>query len=93
MALVTTPAAALAHPGHAVADWTQQHPAVHPDARFTQLVTDPASYNVLLFGGTCCAFAGIRTDTWTWNGTDWTSSTPPTPCPSNYRMPLRRPTR
>jgi hypothetical protein len=70
-------------------DWTQQFPADHPDARLTNLATDPATRSVLLEGGQhtdptlCpaepvgCLFAGAI-DTWTWNGRDWTQRHPAT---------------
>jgi hypothetical protein len=64
-------------------DWTQQHPTDHPRARFTQLVTDPANYGVLLEGGVCCAFQNNLADTWTWNGSDWTEQHPAHPLPPN----------
>jgi hypothetical protein len=78
-------------------DWTQQHPAVHPDARFTDLATDPATHSVLLQGGqhkdpqVCpvdpvgCLLVPVF-DTWTWDGTDWTQQHPATQPTTNGTM-------
>jgi len=58
-------------------DWTQQHPAHRPGARDDLgMADDAAAGTVVLFGGrgSCrpCGDFGIRGDTRTWDGTDWT---------------------
>jgi hypothetical protein len=56
--------------------WAKQHPAASPSARVSAaMVYDPATGNVVLFGG-----GGNSTfnDTWTWNGSTWTKRHPAT---------------
>jgi Fibronectin type III domain/Galactose oxidase, central domain len=57
--------------------WTQLHPATSPTIRaFASMVYDPATSNVVLFGGQDpTPYYG---DTWTWNGTTWTKKSPAT---------------
>jgi len=69
------------------AGWALHHPATHPPAReFAYMGFDPATSQVVLFGGTTCAPPGpsdvtgceyqhVQTnlaDTWTWDGSNWT---------------------
>ena len=55
--------------------WTQLHPAHSPVALSGHLMAyDEARHQVVLFGGAHGLYekAQFRTDTWTWDGTDWT---------------------
>ena len=60
--------------------WTQKSPATSPPAReFFALAYDAATSNVVLFGGdNANSFTGTSnfSDTWTWNGTNWTLQSP-----------------
>jgi hypothetical protein len=62
--------------------WTQLSPAASPPARgAAALAYDPATSQLVLFGG--YSAASIYGDTWTWTSTTWTklspaSSPPPT---------------
>jgi galactose oxidase-like protein len=52
--------------------WTEQHPAVHPPARWlASMAYDAATGTVVLFGGRSPQNRALH-DTWTWNGTTWT---------------------
>ena len=56
--------------------WTQEHPATSPPARdFSSMADDPASHQLILFGG---FNGGVLNDTWNWTGTNWTQQTPAT---------------
>lgn len=60
--------------------WIKKNPAHSPSARaFGQMSYDPINHNVVLFGGN--GGSQILSDTWTWDGTDWTqhvtANTPP----------------
>lgn len=65
--------------------WTQMHPAHNPPpADQSGLAYDPASGQMILFGGigsTYCLISGCTDDylgqTWAWDGSDWTQLTPP----------------
>ena len=58
--------------------WTQQNPASHPSPRASnQLVYDPASRNVVMFGGVTNNLTSLN-DTWTWDGVNWTERFPAT---------------
>ena len=62
--------------------WTKQSPATSPPARRgAPMAYDPATGNVVLFGGTGTA-AGYLGGTWTWNGTTWTKQSPTTSPPA-----------
>ena len=62
--------------------WRQQQPATSPPVRYLGGMTfDPATQQVLLFGGTGCGdptcTAGVAlSDTWTWDGSNWTQRLP-----------------
>src|SRR5690348_16761812 len=59
-----------------VLNWTQQHPATHPPARYSAAMTyDAATGNVVLFGGKSQGELG---DTWVWNSSTWTQQHPAT---------------
>lgn len=50
--------------------WMQHHPATHPDPRHTHAMAyDPDRGTTVMFGGYTTNSA--LTDTWEWNGTDW----------------------
>lgn len=60
--------------------WIKKNPAHSPSARaFGQMSYNPIKQNVVLFGGN--GGGQILSDTWTWDGTDWTehvtANTPP----------------
>jgi Galactose oxidase, central domain len=59
--------------------WTQQFPATSPPARrFPSMDFDPATGELVLFGG----YDGSpRNDTWTYDGTTWTQQLPATSPP------------
>jgi putative Ig domain-containing protein/IPT/TIG domain-containing protein len=55
--------------------WTQQHPAASPSARLgAGMAYDPASSQMLLFGGSSGQSA--LADTWNWTGTTWAKLNP-----------------
>ncbi len=63
--------------------WTLHHPAVAPSARTgAAMVWDPASGQLLLFGGGATTGTGFSNQTWTWNGTTWTLLHPATSPPA-----------
>ena len=61
-------------------NWTKQTPGVSPSARsYPAMGPDSAHHQVLLFGGSTAGTAGSATsDTYTWDGTNWTKQTPST---------------
>jgi hypothetical protein len=62
--------------------WTQQHPTRSPSARTgASMVYDPASNQLLLFGGSATTGTGFSGQTWTWNGSNWTLLHPATSPP------------
>jgi len=64
--------------------WTQLHPAHEPSIRSnTAIAYDPATKQVVLFGGlSSLANTKMLSDTWTWDGTDWTHQHPATSPPA-----------
>ena len=55
--------------------WTELHPPASPSARYgAQLVLDPGSQALLLFGGADAA--RVLGDTWSWDGITWTKEHP-----------------
>jgi hypothetical protein len=62
--------------------WTKQAPALSPSPRTgAGLVYDPATKQLLLFGGGATPAGPFNGDTWTWNGTTWTQLHPATSPP------------
>ena len=58
--------------------WTERSPATSPPARyFASMAYDPATGNMVLFGGD--GSSGYLGDTWTWNGITWTERPPAPP--------------
>ena len=58
-------------------DWTQLHPAHSPQPRFgAALAYDPATRQLLLFGGEDDSTSTMYGDTWEWTGTDWQQLAP-----------------
>ena len=60
-------------------DWIQRFPATKPATRHgAAMMADPARSNVVLFGGLCLDVtqSGFRSDTLTWDGTNWNPRTP-----------------
>src|SRR5690349_24646789 len=54
-----------------VPNWTKQHPAASPLARWgASMAYDAATGNVVLFGGSRGSGNVLR-DTWVWNGAIW----------------------
>ncbi|MGH9044189.1 MAG: cell wall-binding repeat-containing protein, partial [Acidimicrobiales bacterium] len=65
-------------------DWTQQNPATSPPALGAAAMTyDPATGNVVLFGGQDLN-GNVLDATWTWNGTTWTEHNPTTSPPARF---------
>jgi hypothetical protein len=64
--------------------WTQLHPAHEPSIRSNVAIAyDPATKQVVLFGGiSSLGSGGMLSDTWTWDGTDWTQQHPATSPPA-----------
>jgi hypothetical protein len=59
--------------------WTQQHPDHSPPPRFAAAMTyDPFTRTIVLFGGNASETQNSLSDTWTWDGTDWTEQHPAT---------------
>lgn len=57
--------------------WYQANPGASPPARTGAVMSyDPASKNVVLFGGTQPGTGAPLNDTWTWDGTTWTQQHP-----------------
>jgi hypothetical protein len=57
-------------------DWTQQHPAASPSARWhAPMAYDGATGTAVLFGGAAINPDALN-DTWTWNGSTWAQQTP-----------------
>ncbi len=58
--------------------WTQASPAANPPARYrAAMAYDPATGQLLLFGGKTAADGGtLLDDTWSWNGATWTELSP-----------------
>jgi hypothetical protein len=58
-------------------NWTQQTPATSPPPReAAAMAYDPATGNIVMFGGQ--VRNGVSGDTWTWDGSNWTRQTPTT---------------
>ncbi|MBK8975298.1 MAG: hypothetical protein IPM29_05190 [Planctomycetes bacterium] len=64
-------------------DWRQANPTVSPGPRMAELAFDPTTLRVLLFGGQ--DGGGARySDTWAWDGTNWTPLTSPQTPPARF---------
>jgi hypothetical protein len=62
--------------------WSLLSPAISPIARFNSaMVADPATNEILLFGGANGATGEVLGDTWTWDGTQWVKLAPKTSPP------------
>jgi hypothetical protein len=60
------------YPPGAGTTWAQQSPTTSPPTRFlASLAYDPATGNMVLFGG---SGSSNLNDTWTWNGSTWTQA-------------------
>jgi hypothetical protein len=79
LALVGAPTSALAHSAVVSEQWRLQNLMAHPPAGTVaaNMAADPANGTVVLFGpGPAFCDPSTCTDqTWTWDGTRWTSST------------------
>jgi hypothetical protein len=54
-------------------NWTEEHPAHHPDSRSgASMAFDQASGQMIMFGG----YGHNRDETWAWDGEDWTQLFP-----------------
>lgn len=64
-------------------NWQQRTPAHQPPSRAgARLAYDTARQRAVLFGGSCFQLGPCwRSDTWEWDGTDWTDHTPTYPTP------------
>jgi len=59
--------------------WTELSPATSPSVRAgASMAYDPATAQLVLFGGQLNGYAVFLNDTWTWNGTTWTELSPAT---------------
>src|ERR1700722_7006027 len=55
--------------------WNEQSPATSPpDLEGASMAYDPATGDVLLFGGS--GSDGLSDETWTWDGSTWTEQSP-----------------
>jgi hypothetical protein len=62
--------------------WTQQSPAISPPpSEMASMAYDPATGQLVLFGGVGQGQTGIMGDTWIWDGTTWTQQSPATSPP------------
>jgi Galactose oxidase, central domain len=69
--------------------WAMQSPATSPSPRSTAAMAyDPATRQLLLFGGTGAHVGTIYGDTWDWNGSDWVQLTPATSPGARYGASL-----
>src|SRR5437016_3630026 len=63
--------------------WTKLSPAHSPSIRWgARMAYDSVHSNIVLFGGTSATSSGYLSDTWTWNGTDWSPLSPSTAPPA-----------
>lgn len=70
--------------------WTQASPATHPSARIGAAMTyDPVAKRLVLFGGVTQPRTNPTyvSETWTWDGTNWTNVTPATNLPPGRVAP------
>ena len=59
--------------------WAQLSPATSPPVRYAaSMAYDPATAQIVLFGGIGDDNYASLNDTWTWNGTTWTQKSPAT---------------
>lgn len=66
--------------------WTQRHPAASPPASTggaTAMAYDPDRRSVVMFGGLYVASRALD-QTWTWDGTTWTTRRPATTPPARF---------
>src|SRR6266581_1529665 len=65
---------------YSILNWTKQHPAASPLARWdAPMAYDAATGNVVLFGG----LGGVTVNgTWTWDGATWAKQAPATSPPA-----------
>jgi N-acetylneuraminic acid mutarotase len=53
--------------------WTEQHPALSPPPRYSEAMTYDATHQqVVLFSGCLESCPAMLSDTWTWDGSNWT---------------------
>ena len=72
---------------HRAGQQAQQAPATSPPGLyFASMAYDAATRGVVLFGGE--SRRGLRSDTWTWDGTTWTKQTPATTPPARYEAAM-----
>jgi hypothetical protein len=58
-------------------NWTQANPAGTPSARCTTLATDVVRQRVVMFSGAATIYSqATLTDTWEWDGSNWTLMSP-----------------
>jgi hypothetical protein len=72
-------------------NWTQKFPANSPPSRYGFGMTyDAARQQVVLFGGATGtgSLLSAYSDTWTWDGDNWTKQNPSTNPPAAYETPI-----
>ena len=74
-------------PGTAPPGRPNPPPPTPPPAPRPAMAYDPATGQLVLFGGNGIGTTGVLPDTWTWDGTTWTQqSPPPAPPPGQRRL-------
>jgi len=69
--------------------WTELSPATSPPARDgASMAYDPATAQLVLFGGTSGGSNHALSDTWDWDGSSWTELSPATSPPARYQASL-----
>jgi hypothetical protein len=64
-------------------NWMQMGPASSPSPRFgASMAYDPATSQLVLFGGFPGGFGEVDDDTWTWDGSSWRALSPPVSPPA-----------
>jgi hypothetical protein len=67
-------------------DWALAHPVHSPSPRYQPAIAyDMARADTVLFGGLSGPAGQMLTDTWTWDGDDWTQRHPAQNPPVDYR--------
>jgi hypothetical protein len=66
-------------------NWTQRLPASSPPARnFHAMAYDSIHQQVVLFGGSTSSYHSLLSDTWVWDGSNWTQKSPANSPPARF---------